>query len=181
MILNYKTYSNEFDIINNRLKDILIKDSTIFKIIVYIYLNVNIIMILLIIFFAYSYVNFFEIIIVNIINYINMTINMKTDDFNFAELFSQKLKNLDIILHSYNIEILSAIKNLNKIYSLYQRIEMKKIKNEKMKSYKSANYENKENKENDKYNNIPKSQIIIAKAEVGQLKITKKYYIIIFL
>jgi hypothetical protein len=62
---------------------------------------------------------------------------------------------------------------------------MKKIKNEKMKMNKSAfiNYEskeNKENKENDKYKNIPKSQIIISKAEVGQLKITSKYYIIIF-
>jgi hypothetical protein len=106
MILNYKTYSNEFDTINDKLQKILLKTSSIFKIIVYIYLNVNIVMIILIIFFAYSYLNFFEIIIVKALNYINMTINMKTDDFNFIELFSQKLKKLDIILHSYNIDIL---------------------------------------------------------------------------
>ena len=182
MILNYKTYSSEFDITNIRLQNILIETSSIFKIIIYFYLNLNIVMILLIIFFAYAYINFFEIIIVKVLNYINMTINMKTDDFNFNELFSQKLKNLDIILHSYNIDILRAINNLNKIYSQYQRIEMKKMKNEKMKMNKGAyiNYENKENKEDDKYKNIPKSQIIINKSQIGQLKVTSKYYIIIF-
>jgi hypothetical protein len=182
MILNYKTYSNGFDNINSSLQDILIEITFIYKIILYIYLNVNILMILLIVFFAYSYIILFEIIIVNVLNYINMTINMKTDDFNFNELFSQKLQNLEIILHSYNNDIITAINNLNKIYSKYQRIEMKKIKNEKMKINKGAyiNYENKENKEDDKFKNIPKSQIIIKKKEIGQLKITKKYYIIIF-
>ena len=182
MLLNYKTYSNGFDNINNSLQDILIEITFIYKIILYIYLNVNILMILLIVFFVYSYIILFEIIIVNVLNYINMTINMKTDNFNFNELFSQKLQNLEIILHSYNNDIITAINNLNKIYSKYQRIEMKKIKNEKMKINKGAyiNYENKENKENDKYKNIPKSQIIINKEEIGQLKITNKYYIIIF-
>jgi len=182
MILNYRTYSSEFDIINDSLQNILFKTSSIFQIILYLYLNVNIIMILLIIFFAFSYIKFFEIIIVKVLNYINMTINLKTDDFNFNELFTEKLENLDIILHSYNIDIIKAINNLNKIYSKYQRIEMKKIKNEKMKMNKGAyiNFENKENKEDDKYKNIPKSQIIINKKEIGQLKITNKYYIIIY-
>ena len=182
MILNYKSYSNEFDIINDILQNILIKTSSIFKILIYVYINVNILMILLIIFFAYSYLNFFEIIIVKVLNFINMTINMKTDDFNFNELFSQKLKNLDIILYSYNIDIIRAINNLNKLYSQYHRIERKKLKSEKMKMNKGSyiNYDNKEPKENDKYKNIPKSQIIISKSEIDKINITSKYYVIIY-
>ena len=182
LILNYKTYSNELDFVINSLKDLLIQITSNFKIILYLYLNFNICIILIIGFFCYFCINFFAKIIVKVLNYINMTMNTITDDFNFNESFLNKLNNLEIILHSYNEDIFKAINNLNKLYSNYQKIEINKKKNEKMKMNKDAyiNYENKEDKVNDKYKNIPKNYIIIEKEQIGRLKIINKYYIIIY-
>ena len=182
MILNYKTYSDELDYVINNLNNLLIQISSNFKIILYLYLNLNTFMTLIIIFFCYFCINFFEKIIVKVLNYINMIMNAKTDDFDFKECFSNKLNNLEIILHSYNADIFKAINNLNKLYSKYQKIERNKKKNEKMKMNKATylNYDNKENKVNDKYKNIPKNHIIIEKNQIAKLKITSKYYIIFY-
>ena len=182
MILNYKTYSDELDYVINNLNNLLIQISSNFKIILYLYLNLNTFMTLIIIFFCYFFINFFEKIIVKVLNYINMIMNAKTDDFDFKECFSNKLNNLEIILHSYNADIFKAINNLNKLYSKYQKIERNKKKNEKMKMNKATylNYDNKENKVNDKYKNIPKNHIIIEKNQIAKLKITSKYYIIFY-
>ena len=182
MILNYKAYSNELNFAIKSLSNLLIQVSSNFKIILYLYLNFNIILLLLIGFFCYFCINFFEKIIVKALNYINMTMNTQTDDFNFNECFSNKLNNLEIILHSYNTDIFKGINNLKKLYYNYQKIERNRKKNEKMKMNKDIyiNYENKGNNENDKYKNIPKNHIIIEKNQICQLKITKKYYAIIY-
>ena len=131
MILNYKTYSNELTFVINSLNKLLIQVSSNFKIILYLYLNLDIFIILIIGFFCYFCINFFEKIIVKVLNYINTTMNTKTDDFNFNESFSNKLSNLEIILHSYNDDIFKAINNLNKLYSNYQKIERNKKKKKK--------------------------------------------------
>ena len=57
-----------------------------------------------------------------------MTINIKTDNFNFYTSFSQKIENLEIILEIYNGDPVKAVQNLNNIYNSYQQYQTSKNK-----------------------------------------------------
>ena len=182
MILNYKTYSNEFDLINDKLRIILYKKSDLIKICLYIYLNLDTIMILFIDVLIYLYFYFFKSIIIKIINFINMTMNTKNDDFNFDEVFTKKLDNLEIIISLYNGDPLTAIQNLNTIYTEYQQYLNAINKNEQMEMAKRGYRKNsdEENKKNE-INNIPKNQRIVSKKDFKNLNIVNKYLIIFYI
>ena len=181
MILNYKVYSREFDSINNNITIILNEKSNVIQIFIYLYIALDTIMNLFVGLLIYLYVSFFEEIIIKILNYINMRMNVKNDDFKFDEKFTKKLENLEIILQLFN-EPLKAINKLTKLYTEYQQYLTAKNKNEAMEMGKRGYRKNieEENKKNEMYN-VPKNQRIINKNEIKNLKIVSKYLIIFYI
>ena len=117
-----------------------------------------------------------------ILNFINMTINTKNDNFNYLEIFLKKIEILQIILQIYNGDPIKAVQNLNSIYYDYQQYLTTQNKNINMsdinkKGYKKiSNFENKKNE----MDNIPKNQIIITKKNIRNLHIIT-YYLISFI
>ena len=121
MILNYKNYFKEFNLINNEIDAIITSKSILIKVFVYVYLTFNTSLLLLIAFLMYLYCISFETILIKIINFINMTMNLKNDDFSFNTSFSKKIDNLQTILQFYNADPVKAVQELNKIYNDYQQ------------------------------------------------------------
>ena len=60
LIINHKTFSQEFDNINDCLKEMLDKRIFRFQIFIYVYLNLNIIIIIVIEIIIYVYIGYFE-------------------------------------------------------------------------------------------------------------------------
>ena len=129
MILNYKYYYTEFNYINDNLYKILFSRSNFIEIFMYTFMTGDTSIYATMGTLLYIYIIFFEIILVKIINYVNMIINTKNDDFNFINTFSQKIENLEIILQIYKSDPLKSIKNLNSIYNNYQQYLISKNKN----------------------------------------------------
>ena len=182
MILNYKIYSKELDTINENLKSILNIKIYKIKIFIFLYISLDILMIFFIASLVYVYIIFFENIIIKILNFINMTMNVKNNNFKFDEMFIKKLDNLETIIQLYNGDPLKALNNLNNLYNEYQQYLTTKNKNDAIEMAKRGYRKNfeEENKKNEKYN-IPKNQRIINKKEIRNLNIVNNYFIIFYI
>ena len=90
MIINYKNYFREFNLINDEIDSIITSKSIFIKVFIYIYLTIDTSMIIFAGSLMYLYTITFESILIKIINFINMTINIKNDDFSFNSTFSKK-------------------------------------------------------------------------------------------
>ena len=182
MILNYQIYRFQLNAINKRLSEILTEKSTLIQSTLYFYIYFNTILILIFASILYVYLFFFQNIIVKILNYINMVTNMKNDNFNFAEKFTQKIENLEGVLQVYNGEPVKAVQNLTSLYSKYQQYLSEKNKNNANDLYKK-NYKkisNNENKKNE-MDDVPKNQRIVNRNDIRNLYITFKYLLSIFI
>jgi len=172
MILNYKTYYDNLNIINNKLKQLLLSRSNFVEKIIYFDICSDAFMDLVIIFLLYFYLICFENIIIKVLNYLNMTMNIKNEEFNFASTFLKKIENLEIILEFYNGNPINAIQNINNIYSNYQQYLNSKNKNKAIdmnkKNYKKILEEN-------EFDNVPKNQRILTRNNIRKLNITFKY------
>ena len=186
MILNYKVYKEQFDNINKDLISILSSKSKTFKLNAFIYLNLDILLILIIASLLYVYIVYFEIILMKILNFINMTMNIKDENFSFSLTFSKKIENLETIIKIYKNDPVIAVQNLSNIYNDYQQYLAIKNKNNpneiNKKGYKKiSNIENKKNE----MDNIPKNQRIVTIKDIRNLGLTYYYlisfYIILFL
>ena len=125
----------------------------------------------------YIYILCFEYILIKIINYVNMIINSKNDDFNFNNIFSKKIKNLRTILEFYNEDPLKAIKNLNEIYQKFLNL---KNKNNAIDINKKK-FKNSE--ENKKYelDTVPKNQRIFRKKDARNLGISFIFLLLLYI
>ena len=179
MLLNYKNYYKAFNDINNELAEILLSKSNFFEVFIYIYLTFNILLILIIETSVHTYTIFFEHILIKIINYINMTINLRNDDFSFSVTFSKKIENLQTILQFDINDPIKGVQNLNNIYSDYQAYLTTKNKSNpaeaNKKNYKKLN-DNKKNELDD----IPKNERIMTKKDVIDFGITSLYRFIFY-
>ena len=178
LIINYKTFSMEIENINENLKQMLDKKYKNLKIYIYIYLNLNLIVIIIIEIVIFIYIGYFEKILIIILNIINMTLNNKIDDFKFNEMFSKKIDNLENIINLYIESPKESLQNLSDIYNNYQTFLINKKKKEAREAEKRGyrmKYEQKikmtETEE------VPKSQRILNKNNVRQLRILTKYLI----
>ena len=175
LILNYKSYYQQFNTINILLTDMIVEKSEFIQVCVYTFLSINTIIILFIGTLMYLYTTSFESILVKIINYINMIMSVKSDNFSFNEIFSKKIEILEAILNFNTNDPVKAVQNLNTMYSKYQQYlttKYKKIsKDTNKKNYKKLMDENKKNELDD----IPKNQRIISKRDVKSLGITFKF------
>ena len=181
MILNYKHYFREFNIINDELDTIIVEKSSFIRIFIYIYLTLDTSMLIFIGSLMYLYSIFFEFILIKIINFINMTMNIKNDDFNFNTTFSKKIENLETILQFYNSDPVKAVQNLNSLYNDYQQFLTSKNKNNAIdmnkKNYKKIIEEDKKNE----LDNVPKNQRIITRKDVKSLGITFIFIFVFYL
>ena len=177
MILNYKTYYDNFNSINNKLKQLLLSKSNSVEKIIYFDISSDAFMDFVIIFLLYFYLICFENILIKVLNYLNMTMNIKNEEFNFASTFLKKIENLEIILEFYNGNPINAIQNINNIYNNYQQYLNSKNKNKAIdinkKNYKKILEEN-------EFDNVPKIQRILTRNNIRKLNITFKYLFSIF-
>ena len=176
MIINYRVYREKFNNINENLFKILISQSKIIEFISYFCVNLDTLFMLFISSLLYAYLLYFENILMKILNYINMTINIKNDNFNFSETFIKKIENLEIILSIYNGDPVKAVQNLNSIYNEYQQyltIQNKNNANENKKGIRKISNVN--NKNNNEMKNIPKNQRIVTKKDIRNLHIIYNY------
>ena len=175
MLLNYRNYHKGFNVINDELVEILFSESNFIQIFIYFYLTFNIILILIIGTSVHTYNIFFENMLIKIINYINMTINLKNDDFSFSATFLKKIENLQCILQFDINDPIKGVQNLNNIYSDYQTYLTNKNKTNAIdankKNYKKLIDNNKKNE----LDNIPKNERIMTKKDVIALGITFLY------
>ena len=174
MIFNYKYYYEEFNNINDQLKDIINSKFRFMRIFIYIYLTFNTILLLFICSLMYLFNISFEFIIMKIINYINMLINVKNDEFNFIDIFFQKIENLEAILQFYNINPIKTIQNLNSIYIKYQQYLSSRNKNNAINSNKKNYKRTIEDKKNE-IDNVPKNHKIVMRTDIKSFGITSKY------
>jgi len=119
MIINFKLYQKEFNYISNQLHNQIFlksKDITILLFFIVAFNNLNFLIVGLL---MYIYILCFDYILIKILNYVNMIINSKNDDFTFNNVFTSKLNNLRTILEFYNEDPLKSIKNLNEIYQKF--------------------------------------------------------------
>ena len=178
MILNYKNYYERFNEINDELNKIIISKSSIIEIFIYVSILIDTLMLEFIGSLMYFYTLLFEFILMKIINYINMTMNIKSDEFNFNETFSKKLDNLESILQFYNSDPVKGVQNLNSLYSNYQ--QYLSLKNKNTSEMNKKNYKKIEENKKNELDDIPKNQRIVTKKDVKSLGITSIYIIVYY-
>ena len=169
MILNYKVLYDEFKNINNELTNILNKKSDYIQNYYYIYFTIDAIILIIFVSFIYKYNILFELILIKIINYKNMTINIKNDKLNFTAIFLKKINNLEAILQFYKVEPIKIIKNLNSLYDNYQKILSSRTKKIYINKNDCKKVLNKD--ETNDLDNIPKHHQIITRKDIKVLKI----------
>jgi len=180
MLLNYRNYYKGFNGINDELINILFSKSNFIQVFIYIYLTFNIVLILIIESSTYIYNIFFENMLIKIINYINMTINFKNDDFNFKETFSKKIENLEHILQFDINDPIKGVQNLNDIYNDYQSYITAKNKSNTADANKKNNKKFINDNKKNELDDIPKNERIMTKKEVIALGITFIYRLIYY-
>ena len=171
MILNYKYYSKQFAIIDERLYHVLNQKSELIRIIIYVFVNINTFLYLIIGILIYIFLFCFIKIIVRVLNYVVMITNTKYDGFDFKVTFSNKIENLEIILESHKSSPLETEQNLNIIYNEYNQFLINK---------KNFNKRNSLEEEKD-VNDIPKNQQMITIKDINRLDISNKYHIILII
>ena len=161
MILNYNYYYTQFFSTNDKLENIILSKASFIKVFAYIYITLDTSLIILIGTLMLLYTMSFEFILVKIINYINMTMNVKNDDFNFSVSFLKKIEHLEEIIDFYRSDPAKSVQNLNDLYNNYQQYLTTKNKNNAMdmnkKNYKKIMDDNKKNELDD----VPKNQKIM--------------------
>ena len=161
MLLNYNFYYTQFFSTNNKLENIIFSKDSFFKLFAYIYITLDTLVLISIGTLMLSYGMSFEFILIKVINYINMSMNVKNDDFNFSASFLKKIEILEDILDFYKSDPAKSVQNLNNLYNSYQQYLTTKNKNNAMdmnkKNYKKMMDDNKKNELDD----VPKNQRIM--------------------
>ena len=171
MILNYMNFYWAFDFANTKLHNNLFSKSNFIEGFIYFLVVLDTFLLIVVGILMYVYLLCFENTFIKIINYVNMILSAKNDDFNFNSFFTQKIENLETILQFYNGDPLKAVINLNGIYSKYEQLMKTKNKNSNENNQKKyKNYLDKDKK--NELDNVPKNQRIVNKDDVKRLGIS---------
>ena len=183
MILNYKIYKDQFININQKFINTLAEQSQKIELYIYLYFHLTLLICVYILSLLYIYLLNFEQIIIKILNYVNMIKNSKNDDnFNFSEIFLQKIKNLEIILNIYIENPFKALEDLNKLYAKHQKIAIQAIKNQMNYISKKKNQKIiQEEKNKDELDMVPKNLKVFKKTDIRKLNIMYYYLLFLFL
>ena len=182
MILNYPIYFQQFTSIYYKLLTTLSEQTNYIKFYNYFYFNSSYAIILLILILLLIYMINFEQLIVKILNYINMTLNIKEKHFDFKEEFSKKINNLEIILNFFGENPINAVHSLSISYNKYNKYISTKNKNIIIEKNK-ANFKKLMEKKNQKniLDDIPEHLKINQRADIRKLFIIYNYYLFLII
>ena len=125
------TYTNLTNV-NLEFSKILTEETNMLSTYFYILHHLNIVIILAILIVLFYYVNIINKVIEKVINSIDAKISYKSPQFDFSQLFSQKLEKLNILLTIYTKDPVNLLTELNDVYGNYTRytseLRKKKIK-----------------------------------------------------
>jgi hypothetical protein len=173
MILNYKYYSKEFAYVDGQIFEAIDKKSGSIKFFIFFFVNLNVFLYFIVAFFIYLFLLSFNKIVISVLNYIIITIESKSDGFDFKDTFSKKINNLEIILELYKGNPLDAIQDLNVIYNEYNAY----ITNKNKVNIHDVNKKNLKKSEDD---NFFKHQQKITQKDIVNLNLNKKYIYFLF-
>ena len=128
LILDYKPYTKQLNIIINAITYKISSKKNQFKKITYFFINFNLFFFAFIIIIINLYVITYFIIILKTLKKILNELNEKYDDILVKELMRNKIDNLKLMLNFYENDISKTMKNLDKIYKTYRENYNLKIK-----------------------------------------------------
>ena len=178
MILNYKIFWTQFRFIYHKLVEELSFQTKNIKFFIYLYLNISYAIMVFIMMLLYIYMYNFKQLLAKIMNYVNMVINTRDDNFNFLKEFSKKIQNLNIIINMYTDNPIKAVHNLITSYYKYDKYisnKKKALYMEMNKKYKNAIVKT---KTPDILSLVPKHMKLVKKRDLENLYIMVYYYIL---
>ena len=180
LVINYKVYFGNFNKINTILSKSAVARTKSIISKIYIFISLDLVILVIIGSLMYIYTICLEFILAKLINYLNMTINNKSDEHSFSETFLHKIEILESIMEFHNYDPIKEVQKLNSLYNNYQQFLTSKNKN-KNSEMNRKNYKKIEEDKQNELDNIPKSQRIISRKDIVSLGITFKYKLIYYI
>ena len=174
MILNYRYYSKEFGYVDTKIFEAINTKSGSIKFFIFFFVNLNVFLYFIVAFFIYLFLLSFNKIVISVLNYIIVTIESKSDGFDFKDTFNKKINNLEVVLELYKGNPLDAIQDLNVIYNEYNAY----ITNKNKVNIHDLNKKslNKKNEDDNFLNNHQK----ITQKDIINLNLNNKYIYALF-
>ena len=176
LILNYKFFSQQIQIVNLQMIKVIKNNSFMTRLITYFFLHLNILLFLIYTLLLYCFLLYFNKLIIEILNLVINSMNKNDDekDSDFSQIFTKKIKYLEILLEFYKFNLRETIKNLKKLYDKYNEFINKKTEIINPKDTINLLKGTKIEKEKEKENKIeiPK---FLSKKDIDKLNINKKY------
>ena len=147
MILDYRTFSEHFDLIINSIGMHTFNIKKKFKKLLFIIISLNLILVIVILSSLLLFVGVFFFLAFNVLKNINDKLEEKFNETSIKEILMKKMHNLKLLLSFYDNDINAPINDLNNIYNDYRENLNTKVK-EEMKMYKKEgkNINEKKNK-----------------------------------
>ena len=130
MILDYKSYSENFDLIITGIEDHIYNIRNKFKRLMYIFIFLNLFLVMIILLILFIYVGLYFFVILNILKTINEKIKEKLGESSIKEILRKKIYNLKLLLSFYENDLKVPINDLNNIYNEYKDNLNTKVKEE---------------------------------------------------
>ena len=130
MILDYKSFSNNFDFVMTIMNTHIFNMKNKFKSLMYIFIFLNLFLVMVILLLLIIYVSLYLFIVLNILKKINDKLEEKLGESSIKEILRKKIYNLKLLLSFYENDLNVPINNLNNIYIDYKDNLNTKIKEE---------------------------------------------------
>ena len=130
MILDYKSFSNNYNFVTTRVNTHIFNIKTKFKYLMYIFIFLNLFLVMVILLILLIYVSLYFFAILNILRNINDKLEEKLGESSIKEILRKKIYNLKLLLSFYENDLNVPINNLNNIYSDYKDNLNVKVKEE---------------------------------------------------
>jgi len=120
MILDYKYYSEYFNLVMGEIDTHIIYIRNKFKRLMYIFIVLNLFLVIIILFILIIYVSLYFFVIFNILKNINNKLEEKFGETSIKEILRKKIYNLKLLLSFYENDLNVPINDLNNIYNDYK-------------------------------------------------------------
>ena len=170
IILDFKIFSKNLNLIINEISNDIQKAKNNFKCFLYIFLNFLLFFVIIIYMMLLLFFLIYMIIILKTLNKIYNDLKQKLNQVSIKELMKKKFDNLKLLLSFYENDINKTINNLNKIYDDYRDSYNLKIKEE----LKMLKREGEKEVEKDNNSNCLKQLNIIRTNKIYKYMIDRK-------
>ena len=130
IILDFKVYSENFNLIINKISDIVTNTKKSLKQLIYTFINFILFFTIVSIIMSFAYIVMYLIIILKTLEKIFNEFKEKIGNSTIQDIMKEKIDNLNLLLNFYENDINETINNLNKIYEDYKDNYNLKVKEE---------------------------------------------------